>query len=150
MIYSEVKCDLFDYYDKGYYLVHCISADFKLGAGIAKQFEKRFNLRDDLFYAYGSDWWKEYDSTFGGIALLHKKKRIIDLVTKTRYWYKPTLYSMKRALHELKIGCEKENITKIAMPKIGCGLDKLNWNDVSSAIKEIFADSQIEIVVCYL
>ena len=57
---------------------------------------------------------------------------------------------MKRALHELKTGCEKENITKIAMPKIGCGLDKLNWNDVSSAIKEIFADSQIEIVVCYL
>ena len=50
----------------------------------------------------------------------------------------------------MKRGCETENITKIAMPKIGCGLDKLKWEDVSSAIKEIFADSQIEIVVCYL
>ena len=57
---------------------------------------------------------------------------------------------MKRALHGLKTGCEKENISKIAMPKIGCGLDRLDWYDISSAIKEIFADSQIEIVVCYL
>lgn len=45
---------------------------------------------------------------------------------------------------------QENNIEKIAMPKIGCGLDKLNWCDVSSAIKEIFADSSIEIVVCYL
>lgn len=79
---------------------------------------------------------------------LHEQKD--DLVTKTRYWHKPTMYSMRRSLEKMKRGCETENITKIAMPKIGCGLDKLKWEDVSSAIKEIFADSQIEIVVCYL
>lgn len=150
MIYKEINCDLFDYYDKGYYLVHCISADFKLGAGIAKEFEKRFHLREDLLYAYGDRWWQEYDMWFDGEALLHSKKRIIDLITKTRYWHKPTLYSISNALKKMKIGCEKHNITKVAMPKIGCGLDKLDWESVSSAIKEIFANSQIEIIVCYL
>lgn len=150
MNYSEVKADLFSYYDKGYYLVHCISADFKLGAGIAKEFEKRFNLRDDLLFALGYKWYLDYDERFPGDALIHRRKRIIDLVTKTRYWHKPTMYSMRRSLEKMKRGCETENITKIAMPKIGCGLDKLKWEDVSSAIKEIFADSQIEIVVCYL
>ena len=150
MTYKEIKSDLFEYYEKGYYLVHCISADFKLGAGIAKEFERRFDLRNDLFNAFGSKWYLEYDSKIPGDAFLHGKKRIIDLITKTRYWHKPTLYSIKRALEKMKIGCVKYNIKKLAMPKIGCGLDKLNWFDVSKLIKDIFSDIDIEIVVCYL
>lgn len=31
---------------------------------------------------------------------------------------------------------------------IGCGLDRLNWNDVSEQIKSIFADTDVEILVC--
>lgn len=150
MIYIEEKADLFKYYDKGYYLVHCISADFKLGAGIAKEFERRFHLRDDLLCALGSKWYEDYEDGFPGDALLHSKKRVIDLVTKTRYWHKPTMYSIKHALEKMKKGCLKNNIKKIAMPKIGCGLDKLKWEEVSTLIKKIFEDTQIEIVVCYL
>ena len=46
--------------------------------------------------------------------------------------------------------CLKENITKIAMPKIGCGLDQLNWNDVKRLLFETFENTDIEIFVCYL
>lgn len=42
--YQEIKKDLFTVDDK-YYLAHCISSDCKLGAGIAVEFQKRFNLR---------------------------------------------------------------------------------------------------------
>lgn len=48
----------------------------------------------------------------------------------------------------MKTICQKETITKIAMPVIGCGLDKLSWDKVSEAIKEVFSDSDIEILVC--
>ena len=106
-------------------------------------------MREDLLYAFGSKWYLDYDDRFPGDAFLHEKKRIIDLITKTRYWHKPTLYSMKRALEKMKVGCEKYNIKKIAMPKIGCGLDKLKWEDVSELIKEVFQDTDIEILVCY-
>lgn len=34
------------------------------------------------------------------------------------------------------------------MPVIGCGLDRLNWNDVSEQIKDVFADMDVEILVC--
>ena len=34
------------------------------------------------------------------------------------------------------------------MPIIGCGLDKLQWDKVSKIIKEIFEDTDIEILVC--
>jgi len=44
--------------------------------------------------------------------------------------------------------CLENNIKKIAMPVIGCGLDRLNWNDVSEQIKDVFADMDVEILVC--
>ena len=40
MEYKEIKGNLFDA-PKDAYLVHCISADFALGAGIAVEFNKR-------------------------------------------------------------------------------------------------------------
>ena len=44
--------------------------------------------------------------------------------------------------------CIENNITKVAMPVIGCGLDRLLWNRVSNIIKEIFEETEIEILVC--
>lgn len=43
-----------------------------------------------------------------------------------------------------------KNIYRIAMPKIGCGLDRLSWDKVEPMIKEIFKDLDIEIIICYL
>ena len=55
---------------------------------------------------------------------------------------------MRLALEKMKQICLKNNIKKIAMPVIGCGLDRLNWNDVSEQIKNVFADTNVEILVC--
>ena len=46
--------------------------------------------------------------------------------------------------------CLENNITKIAMPTIGAGLDRLVWSDVSKQINHIFEDTDIEILVCKL
>ena len=54
------------------------------------------------------------------------------------------------ALEEMKKQAIEMNIKKIAMPKIGCGLDRLMWYRVSKMIQEIFNDTDIEIVVCIL
>ena len=43
-----------------------------------------------------------------------------------------------------------EGITKIAMPRIGCGLDGLNWQDVKKALQDVFDNTDIEILVCVL
>ena len=43
----EEKRDLFDV-SEDYYLAHCISADFALGAGIAKEFNKRYKSKTTL------------------------------------------------------------------------------------------------------
>ena len=41
-------------------------------------------------------------------------------------------------------------IKKIAMPLIGCGLDRLEWEDVKTIIINTFQDTDIEILICRL
>ena len=38
-------------------------------------------------------------------------------------------------------------VSTIAIPKIGCGLDQMNWQDVVKLLRNVFAYSYIQIVV---
>lgn len=145
MIYAEEVRDLFSV-PEDYYLAHCISADFGMGKGIVVEFNKRFNMKDKLrskYPNYLSEW---QNSRCEGDCI--KEGRVLNLITKERYFHKPSYQSLKSALMVMKTICYKETITKIAMPVIGCGLDKLFWNKVSEIIQEVFSDSEIEILVC--
>ena len=44
----------------------------------------------------------------------------------------------------------KTDYNKLAIPKIGCGLDELEWAKVETMLKTIFADTDLEIEVRYL
>ena len=146
MIYKEEQGDLFAV--KGYYFAHCISADFALGAGIAVDFSFRFNMRDKLIKG-NPEYLKLYtkEQRKGDCILVDN---VFNLITKARCFNKPTLESMELALLKMKEICEKENIVKIAMPRIGAGLDRLAWSDVSMLIHKVFEDTDMEIVVRYL
>lgn len=79
-----------------------------------------------------------------------------NLVTKKRYWQKPTYDSLKIALINAKLyslmiadkGTKEPKPVRLAMPRIGCGLDRLEWSKVKEIIEEVFADTDIEILVC--
>lgn len=145
MIYKEENRDLF-VVPEDYYLAHCISADFGMGKGIVVEFNKRFDMKRRLQAKY-PDYLNQYTrKRMGGDCLL--EGRVFNLITKERYFYKPTIITMKLALEKMKQICLESNIKKIAMPIIGCGLDKLKWEDVSEQIKNIFFNTDIEILVC--
>ena len=38
-------------------------------------------------------------------------------------------------------------VSTIAIPKVGCGLDQMNWQDVVKFLRDIFAYSDVQIVV---
>ena len=135
------KKDLFTM-PQGYYVAHCISADFALGAGIAKTFDKVYNMRFKLFRNYDN---YEYH---GGDALLIDN--VFNLVTKAKYWHKPTYDSLRESLEMMREWIEFLNVTKLAMPRIASGLDRLNWDQVYDIICEVFEDMDIEIVICEL
>jgi hypothetical protein len=135
------KRDLFTI-SQGYYLAHCISADFALGAGIAKAFDSVYNMRFKLFRNYDN---YEYS---GGDALL--VDNVFNLVTKHKYWHKPTYDSLREALEMMKEQLDFLGATKLAVPMLGCGLDRLQWAQVENIIKDVFADTDVDIVVCVL
>ena len=149
MIYHEEKLNLFSI-DDSYYIAHCISADFALGAGIAKEIDKRFNTRAKLFYKFpdGFEYYLDENNTNGECILTD---RVLNLVTKRKYYDKPTYKSMDQALTMMREVCIHNNITKVAMPTIGCGLDRLSWNRVRDIIINKFsAMDDMEILVCIL
>ena len=135
------KRDLFTV-PQGYYLAHCISADFALGAGIAKKFDEVYNMRFKLFREY--DMY-EYE---GGDALLIDN--VYNLVTKKKCYHKPTYESIEAALETMKDLMDFNSTTKLAMPKIASGLDRCDWDTVYDIICEVFEDTDVEILICEL
>lgn len=140
MKYKEIDENLFNM-GKDYVLAHCISSDCKMGAGIALEFTKRYpNMKTKLI---------QYGPKVGEAVSYKKDGRIIfNLVTKTRYWHKPTYDTFKATIEDLKKDIIELNGKKLAIPQLGAGLDKLSWNENRKIIKDIFADTQVDILVC--
>ena len=148
MIYKEEVRDLFSV-PEDYYLAHCISADFGMGKGIVVEFNKRFDMKNKLLAKYPDYREIRYNYLmFKGDCILEGK--VLNLITKERYYQKPTYLTMKAALLTMRDICLNKNIKKIAMPTIGAGLDKLSWDMVSKEIQEVFCNTDVEILVCKL
>lgn len=142
MEYKEIKGDLFKVSDD-YTLVHCISSCCKMAAGIATQFVKRNpEMKETL----------QRMKPQVGEALLYEgdNYNVFNLITKEFYYNKPTRENFNRTIQELKLQCLSHHITKLAMPLIGSGLDNLSWEVSSKFIQEVFADTDIEILVVKL
>lgn len=146
--FELIDCDLFDAPASTYSLAHCVSSDFAMGAGIAKEFRRRFGGHERIKRLH------DQGVRVGGVAVLNgiedsiDRKNIYYLVTKQRYHDKPTYRSMREALQNLRIEIEKRREDKfLAIPKLGCGLDRLAWSKVRQMIQDVFHDCDITISV---
>ncbi len=143
---KEVNEDIFDWLDKNkenkVILVHCISADKAMGAGIAKEIEKRFKVKSKL----NEIIWDGFGEPI--FTSINENFWIVNLVTKWRYFDKPTYETIEESLKESRplVRCVKG--AKIVMPRIGCGLDGLSWNRVKEIIEKEYIG--LDVTVCYL
>lgn len=82
------------------------------------------------------------------MAFLRRGERYIYyMITKPLSKQKPKLYHVQQAIRSLRELCEQHNVTKLAMPLIGCGLDKLDWNEVRCSLEYEFQNTNIDVVV---
>ena len=139
----EIKGDLFtkeNMQDKNIYLAHCISRDCEMGLGIAKTFDKKFpNMKNAL----------KNRITNMTVYTLYDDK-VFNLITKNKYWQKPTYISLENSLKDMATSCKLLNVKILVMPRIACGLDKLNWKKVKLILEDIFKDLDITIYVYVL
>ena len=135
---TVVQGNLFDAPQNSVF-VQCISADFAMGKGIAVEFNKRFNVKRKITAAYPCNNWNCH-----GYCL--PCGNTMELVTKEHYWGKPTPRTLRESLVDLKNKLSPEQ-TFLVMPKIGCGLDRLEWTEVEKMIREVFSDTCVQITV---
>ncbi|XP_063404826.1 ADP-ribose glycohydrolase OARD1-like isoform X1 [Mytilus trossulus] len=139
--FEEKKGDLFGCPETDA-LAHCVSEDLRMGKGIAVLFKKKFGGVGELM---------SQGKKTGKVAVKIKKNRFIFyLITKPKGPGKPSYASMGSCLKDLKKQCIENNIHNLSMPKIGCGLDRLDWDKVTDMIYEIFSDTNIHITAYYL
>ena len=135
----EVKGDLFKspYLSRpGVMIAHCISADYALGAGFALTLESKYHIRDKL---------KQVGKyTYPDCILMDG---ILNLVTKGAYWTKPTYETFEASLYMAREICINTGTTILVMPRIGCGLDKLDWKVCKGLIETILVSSGINCAV---
>jgi hypothetical protein len=134
----EVEGDLFEAAED-FALRHCVSADFKMSQGIALEFRRRFGRVDELI---------NQNKKMTEIASVkHGDRQVIYIINKNVFREKPTLETMFACIQNLRIFCEEQNIRKLAIPRIGSGLDELNWEIVRSMIRYVFKNSKIRVVI---
>jgi O-acetyl-ADP-ribose deacetylase (regulator of RNase III) len=133
MVYRETRKDLFTVNRNKYSFAHCISKDCKMGAGIAVKMKGVFNL------------FTLKANIFPSVIFYNN---VYNLVTKDKFYDKPTYESLEATLILMKDLAVKNRTKKIAMPKIGCGLDRLDWKIVKELIQRTFKDTNIEILIC--
>jgi len=135
-----IKGDLFASSDS---LCHCVSRCLRMGKGIAKTFRSKFGNVKQL---------KEQNSDIGQVAKLKLSdtKFIYYLITKERYFHKPTYQDLEKSLCAMRDHMLANSVTKVSMPKIGCGLDNLDWTQVKQLLTQVFDDTNVEITVYML
>lgn len=57
---------------------------------------------------------------------------------------------MRYALDEMKTLAEEYDIETIVIPRIGCGIDRLSWPNVSILVQDVFNETNINIIVRHL
>ena len=147
MTIREENRDLFTV-PQGYYLAHCITEDFSLGAGIAKKMDEVFNMREKLINWYDSIPFKDTEETYVGRAICIDN--VYNLVLKKKPNKKAKYKKLRSTLEDMLENMHENLVTKIAMPKIGCGHEGLEWDRVREIIEEVFEDTDIEILICSL
>lgn len=143
----EKKKNIFEV-DSKYYKVHCISSDFlnnkkAMTQGIAKKFIEKYDIKNKLI---NKCIIKNIIPNVGDVILVDN---VFNLITKYNYWDKPSYDSLEKSLINLKKLVIELNIKFLTMPRIVCGLDKLNWFNVKNMIQNIFNDLDMDILVCH-
>ena len=121
---------------------HCISADAQMSKGFAQYSSERVPRlrrtcrRANLLKDQVLPFWHS-----------SSRRYVFNLVTREKYSDKPDLQTLATTLQNMQAHATMHGISAIAIPKLGCGLDKMNWQDVVKLLRDIFAYSEIQIVV---
>ncbi|XP_070497857.1 ADP-ribose glycohydrolase OARD1-like [Chironomus tepperi] len=123
-------------------LAHCVGADFRMGAGIAVKFRDLFGQVDYL---------KSQNVEVGGcgvIKVTNPDRYIYYLVTKESSFENDSTYeAMKNSLIAMRDHMLANNVRNVAMPQIGSGLDRMEWDRVVALLHNVFGKYDLDVTI---
>lgn len=127
-----------------YSLGHCVAEDIKMSRGIASVFKAKFGRQQELA--------NQRPSVGKTLQLrdndVEHQRYIYYLVTKPRSYQKPFYRNLWDSMCDLRNHLLENDIMKLAVPKLGCGLDGLDWRIVRNMLEILFRYTGVEILVC--
>ena len=123
-------------------MAHCVSQDLRMTQGIAHRFRTVFGRVEDLY--------SQLPRVGGVVCLTLSNSFIYYVITKTYFYQKPQLNDYFAALHSLRALVLSHNVTELAIPQLGCGLDCIPTPLFYSALRSIFCGDSIIITVYIL
>ena len=119
--------------------------------GLSKEIIDRFNIKETLvkeldFLINISEFFKDNKDMMGDI-IYYDYKNVITMITKENRRDKVTYEAIERGLNKVKSFMEENNLNYLAMPRICCGYENLNWEKVKAIIIKTFKDSEIPITI---
>jgi len=116
---------------------HCISEDRAQTKGIAKTICDVCPENRNVYHV-----------PIGSVSVTKVDTYIVyNLVTKERYFQKPTYENLEMCLKNLRAKLIEDKVTKLAIPELGCGLDQLQWSRVLPLIKKVLQGVELDIYV---
>ena len=134
-------------------VIQTVSKDCTASKGFALMLDKKFlELREHCIwqvevYEGGGNTIIQNELQYIAPSLGHK---IFSLIITTTNNNKPTVESFTSAMFELRNMILMPNIRCIAMPKLACGLAKMDWSEISALLYNVFNSSGKRICLCEL
>lgn len=126
------------------FLVNPVNCVGVMGKGLALEFKNKYPLNFEIYK-------KACDNAsfhIGNLLIVPvDNKFIVNFPTKKHWRNKSDLEFIKIGLEELKVAIKDFNIKSIALPKLGCGLGGLDWNEVFDLIKNFHNSIEDNVLV---
>lgn len=128
-------------------LAHGCNCGGQMGKGIALEFARRW---PQMYEEYQELCWDKQIRPGHMFVYVQGEKVIFNLMTQFRPYVPAGPDAIKFSLDHMREYADDKGINKIAMPKIGCGLGGLKWNQVELVVQEVFGGWPGTLSVYYL
>ena len=125
-------------------ITHCVSSDFAMGKNLASTKACCYPELQELRKLPIDNFPPGSLATY--FAQQHQRF-FYNLVTKKRFFIKPTYGTLELSLQALKQNLQRHNMQELAFHRLGCGSDQLHWPKVFSILFNVFSGSNLKITI---
>ena len=126
--FDDVNRDLFES-PVYYHIAHCIPADCTFWGETATIVDQLWNMKEKIFHN------NYLELVVGDVIWI---ENVFNLITTERKHLRPTIDDLRNCVENLATYCFENQISHLAMPRIGCGHNGLKWEDVRPMIVDTF------------